>query len=192
MIIIPEGKKLILASKSPRRQQLVKELGLPFEVRTMEVKEDYPPELKGFEIAEFLAEKKSNVFLKDLAPDEIVLTSDTVVWCNGESLEKAKNAEEALEMLTKISGKSHEVITGVCLQSTEKKIVFHDTVKVHFKEMSKEMMEYYIQNYQPFDKAGAYGIQEWLGMVAIEAIEGSYFTVMGLPTHRIMEKIPLF
>lgn len=192
MNIIPEGKKLILASKSPRRQQLVKELGLPFEVRTMEVKEDYPSELKGSEIAEFLAEKKSNVFLKDLAPDEIILTSDTVVWCNGESLEKAKNAEEALEMLTKISGKSHEVITGVCLQSKEKKIVFHDIVKVYFMEMSTEMMEYYIENYQPFDKAGAYGIQEWLGMVAIEAIEGSYFTVMGLPTHRIMEKIPLF
>lgn len=192
MQIIPSGKKLILASKSPRRQQLVKELGLPFEVRTKEVEESYPFHLKGFEIAEYLAEKKSNVFLQDLGSDEIVLTSDTVVWCSGESLEKAKDAGEALEMLTKISGKSHEVITGVCLQSLEKKLVFHDTVKVHFKEMSQEMMEYYIKNYQPFDKAGAYGIQEWLGMVAIEAIEGSFFTVMGLPTHRIMEKIPLF
>ncbi len=192
MKIIPTGKKLILGSKSPRRQQLLKELGLQFEVRTKEVKENYPQHLKGFEIAEFLAEKKSNAFLSSLDENEIVLTSDTVVWCNGESLEKARNEEEALQMLMKISGKTHEVITGVCLQSLDKKIVFHDTVKVHFMEMSRKTMEYYVQNYQPFDKAGAYGIQEWLGMVAIKGIEGSFFTVMGLPTHRILEKIPLF
>lgn len=192
MNIIPKGKKLILASKSPRRQQLLKDLGLDFEIRTKDVDETYPSHLQAHEIAEYLAEKKSNAFLDSLAPNEIVLCSDTVVWCDGESLEKAKNKEEALGMLSKISGKTHEVITGVCLQSIHKKILFHDTVKVHFKEMTPEIMNYYVENYQPFDKAGAYGIQEWLGMVAIKGIEGSYFTVMGLPTHIIMEKIPLF
>lgn len=192
MQIIPKGKKLILGSKSPRRQQLIKELGLSFEVRTKEIEETYPPNLKGFEIAEYLAEKKSNAFLSSLGENEIVLTSDTVVWCNGESLEKARDDKEAMQMLSKISGKTHEVITGVCLQSKDKKILFHDTVKVHFMEMSQETMAFYVQKFKPFDKAGAYGIQEWLGMVAIRGIEGSFFTVMGLPTHRILEKIPLF
>lgn len=192
MNFLPPGKKLILGSKSPRRQQLLRELGIEFEVRTKEVKEDYPISLRNWEIAEYLAEKKSNAFLEDLMPGEIVLTSDTVVWCAGESLEKATNAEDAKKMLSKISGKTHEVITGVCLQSHDKKILFHDTVKVHFMEMSPEIIDYYIEKFKPFDKAGAYGIQEWLGMVAISGIEGSFFTVMGLPTHRILEKIPLF
>ena len=192
MQILPEGKKLILASKSPRRQQLLKDLGLDFEIHTKEVEESYPDHLKGAEIAEFLAIKKAMAFQESLSTDSIVLTSDTVVWCNGKSLEKASDAEEAKWMLEQLSGNRHNVITGVCLFSKEKKEVFSDTVEVTFRKLKEEEVQYYIDNYHPFDKAGAYGIQEWIGMAAITSIKGSFFTVMGLPTHLIMEKLPLF
>lgn len=183
---------LILASKSPRRQQLLKELGLNFEIRTREVEENYPAHLIGAEIAEYLAEKKADAFKNELERNDIVLTSDTVVWCNNESLEKTKDDQEAFDMLKKLSNTTHEVITAVCLLSTEKKILFHDCVEVEFRELSDDEIRYYIKNYQPFDKAGAYGIQEWIGMIGIKRINGSFFTVMGLPTHLIMEKILLF
>lgn len=192
MNIIPKGKTLILGSKSPRRQQLLRDLGLDFDIRSIEVEESYPKELKGWEIAEYLADKKSQAHLEGLGDHEIVLTSDTVVWCNNESLEKAANAAEAKEMLQKLSNTTHQVITGVCLQSKTKKLLFHDSVDVSFRALSDEEIDFYINQYQPFDKAGAYGIQEWIGMAAIESIKGSFFTVVGLPTHLIMEKIPLF
>jgi septum formation protein len=192
MKVIPDGKKLILASKSPRRQQLLSDLGLDFEVRTQSVDEDYSKDLKGAQIARFLAEKKAQALIKTLDDDEILLTSDTVVWCKGESLEKAKDAQEATSMLKTLSGHKHEVITGVCLWSKNKQLTFSDTVVVHFKELNASQIDYYVKTYKPFDKAGAYGIQEWIGMVAIKSITGSYFTVMGLPTHLIMEKLPLF
>lgn len=192
MQFLPEGKKLILASKSPRRQQLIRDLGYTFEVRTKEVEEDHPLHLNGREIAEYLAEKKADAFEGEMAPGEILLTSDTVVWCNGESLAKAKTEEEAAEMLRKISNRSHEVITGVCLLSNEKKVVFSDTTKVFFRALSDEEISYYVKNFKPFDKAGAYGIQEWIGMWAIEKIEGSFFTVMGLPTHLIYPMLQEF
>lgn len=185
MQFLPPNKKLILASKSPRRQQLLRDLGFDFEVRTMDVNEDHAPSLTGVEIAEHLAEKKALAFQDNLADDEIVLTSDTVVWCHGESLAKAKDSEHAREMLQKLSGTSHDVITGVCLLSKDHKEVFSDSTKVYIRELSAEEIDYYISHYRPFDKAGAYGIQEWIGMWAIEKIEGSFFTVMGLPTHLI-------
>lgn len=183
MQFLPPNKKLILASKSPRRQQLLRDLGFDFEVRTMDVNEDHDLSLNGEEIAAHLAEKKALAFESDLADDEIVLTSDTVVWCNGESLAKAENEAHAREMLQKLSGTSHDVITGVCLLSKKHKEVFTDTTKVYIRKLTDEEIDYYISHYRPFDKAGAYGIQEWIGMWAIEKIEGSFFTVMGLPTH---------
>lgn len=185
MQFLPPNKKLILASKSPRRQQLLRDLGFDFEVRTMDVNEDHDLSLNGEEIAAHLAEKKALAFESDLADNEIVLTSDTVVWCNGESLAKAENEAHAREMLQKLSGTSHDVITGVCLLSKKHKEVFTDTTKVCIRNLTAEEMDYYISHYRPFDKAGAYGIQEWIGMWAIEKIEGSFFTVMGLPTHLI-------
>lgn len=192
MIFLPEGKKLILASKSPRRQELLRELGYDFEVQVKEVEESYDPKLKATQIAEFLAEKKALAFTDTLKDNEIILTSDTVVWCNGESLAKAKDAAEAREMLYKLSATSHRVITGVCLISKSKKLVFSDTTYVHFRKLEEEEITYYITHYRPFDKAGAYGIQEWIGMWAIEKIEGSFFTVMGLPTHLIPLKLRMF
>lgn len=185
MQFLPPNKKLILASKSPRRQQLLRDLGFDFEVRTMDVNEDHDLSLNGEEIAAHLAEKKALAFESDLADNEIVLTSDTVVWCNGESLAKAENEAHAREMLQKLSGTSHDVITGVCLLSKKHKEVFTDTTKVYIRKLTDEEIDYYISHYRPFDKAGAYGIQEWIGMWAIEKIEGSFFTVMGLPTHLI-------
>lgn len=151
----------------------------------MDVNEDHDLSLNGEEIAAHLAEKKALAFESDLADDEIVLTSDTVVWCNGKSLAKAENEAHAREMLQKLSGTSHDVITGVCLLSKKHKEVFTDTTKVYIRKLTDEEMDYYISHYRPFDKAGAYGIQEWIGMWAIEKIEGSFFTVMGLPTHLI-------
>ncbi len=192
MQIIPPGKKLVLASRSPRRQKLLKDLGISFEVRTQNADEVYPTHLQGKEIAEYLARLKAGALISQLRDNEIVLTSDTIVWCDGESLTKAQNEAEAREMLQKLSGKSHEVITGVCLASVEKQEVFSDTVRVYFRLLSDEEINYYIRNYEPYDKAGAYGIQEWIGMTGITKIEGSYFTVMGLPTHMVWEKLQKF
>ncbi len=192
MHIIPPGQKLVLGSKSPRRQELLRKMGLEFEIRTQSVTENYPADLQGSAIAEYLAALKSDALLPTLADDEILLTSDTVVWCAGKSLEKAADAEEAYRMIRQLSGRQHEVITAVCLQSKNRKEVFSDTVKVYFRELTDAEIHYYIQNFKPYDKAGAYGIQEWIGMTGITAIEGSFFTVMGLPTHLIFQKLALF
>ncbi len=192
MQFLPKGKKLVLASKSPRRQQLLTDLGYTFEVRTKEVDESHSIDFNGEEIAQFLATKKAQAFKDELAENEILLTSDTVVWCDGEHLAKAKNAQEATHMLNKLSGRAHEVITGVCLLSHDKQLAFSDTTKVFFRELSEDEIQYYIQNFKPFDKAGAYGIQEWIGMWAIEKIEGSFFTVMGLPTHLVAKELREF
>lgn len=192
MQFLPQGKKLVLASKSPRRQQLLRDLGFSFEVRTKVVDESHPASLNGVEIAEFLAAKKAMAFNGELAENEILLTSDTVVWCDGEHLAKAKNEDEAATMLRKMSGRSHEVITGVCLLSQDKEIVFSDTTKVFFQKLTEDEIHYYIENFKPYDKAGAYGIQEWIGMWAIEKIEGSFFTVMGLPTHLVAKELRRF
>jgi septum formation protein len=192
MNIVPAGKTLILASKSPRRKALLQDMGIPFEARSKSVEEVYPPQLKGAEIAEYLAHLKARAFAEELTDKEIVLSSDTVVWCNNTSLAKAHNKAEAATMLSTLSGKSHQVITGVCLLSKQKTAVFSDTTTVHFNTLEEAEIEHYIQTYEPFDKAGAYGIQEWIGMIGIQRIEGSYFTVMGLPTHLVYQKLRSF
>lgn len=179
---------LILASASPRRQQFLKELGLDFEIRLKPVEEIYPEGLKPSEIAEYLAKLKAEAF-PDLKPNEILITGDTIVVFENKILGKPKNEEEAFEMLRMLSGKKHKVISSVCLKSTEKTSIAHDVTKVWFKELSAEEIRYYIDNFQPFDKAGAYGIQEWIGQIGVEKIEGSYFSVMGMPVHLLYEML---
>jgi septum formation protein len=176
---------LILGSKSPRRQYLLRELGIEFEVRPLETDESYPESLSPIEVAGYLAEKKALAYLPQLLANEWVLTADTVVKLGNEILGKPESKEHAQELLGKLSGKTHEVITGVCLMSLDQKIVFDDLTRVSFKPLSEEEINFYIDHYAPYDKAGAYGAQDWIGMVAVERIEGSYFNVMGLPIHLV-------
>lgn len=182
-------KTLILGSKSPRRKELLEGLGIQFETRTKEVEETFSPEINPYKVAEFLAEKKASAFVNELNQDDIVITSDTIVLCEGEILGKPKNVEDAFRMLTKLSGKSHEVITGVCLKSLNKTISFSDTTKVWFNPLSTDEINYYISNYKPYDKAGSYGIQEWIGYIGISKIEGTYFNVMGLPVNLLYKRL---
>ncbi|RKR12862.1 septum formation protein [Maribacter vaceletii] len=177
--------KIILASGSPRRQQFFKDLKIPFEVRLKNVDEVYPENLKGKEISDYLAELKASPQKETLLANEILITSDTVVWHNNESLAKAANKDEAYEMLQKLSGDWHQVITSVCFTTSKKQKTVNHTTKVKFKELSDAEIWYYIENYKPFDKAGAYGIQEWIGLIAIEKIKGSYTNVVGLPTQLV-------
>ncbi|HET8839617.1 MAG TPA: Maf family nucleotide pyrophosphatase [Flavobacteriaceae bacterium] len=180
--------QLVLASSSPRRQQFLKELGLPFEIRLRSVEEIYPQNLKAFEVAEYLAKLKASAF-SDLQANEILITGDTVVSIENQILGKPKNKEEAFEMLRMLSGEKHEVVSSICLKSLKNINVDHDVTKVYFKKLSEEEIEFYIKNFQPFDKAGAYGIQEWIGQIGIEKIEGSYFNVMGMPTHLLYKML---
>jgi septum formation protein len=179
---------IILASGSPRRQQFFKELDIDFSIQVKEIEEIYPSHLKAHEITDYLANLKSKAFT-NLAENELVITSDTIVWLENKPLEKAKNESEAFEMLQKMSGKMHEVITSVSIKSAHFQKIFNDTTRVFFKELTDEEIRFYIKNYQPFDKAGAYGIQEWIGFIGIEKIEGSYFNVMGLPVHKLYKEL---
>ncbi|WP_194774315.1 Maf family nucleotide pyrophosphatase [Pararhodonellum marinum] len=181
--------QLILASKSPRRQELLKGLGLEFRVMTKEVAETYPEHLELKEVASFLAEKKAEAFRPDLMENELLICADTTVLDGQKILNKPENKEEAIHMLTQLSGKSHEVITGVCMMNLTKKVVFSDTTKVHFRPLEVEEIDFYVNTFSPYDKAGAYGIQEWIGYIAVERLEGSFYTVMGLPVHLIYEKL---
>lgn len=185
-----KNTKLILASGSPRRQQFFKDLGFEFEIRLKEIEETYPEHLKAEEITNYLAELKAGAF--ELAENEILVTSDTIVWLEDEALGKPLNYDEAFVTLKKLSGKTHQVITSVCLKSTQKTKVFHEITLVTFAELSDEMIRYYLDNYKPFDKAGAYGIQEWIGLVGIEKIEGSYTNVVGLPTQKFYKELLCF
>ncbi len=186
-------RKIILASASPRRQYLIKDLGLNFEVKTKELEEVYPDHLKGKDIALYLAELKANAFHDDEIPDDaILITADTIVCLNDQVLAKPKNYEDAFQILTSLSGNKHEVITAVCLRSHKKTISFYASTEVYFKELSKEEIYHYIENYKPFDKAGAYGIQEWIGYIGIEQISGSFYNVMGLPIQRLYEELLKF
>ncbi len=179
---------LVLGSGSPRRKMFLEELDLEFEVRTKSVEETYPPHLKGKEISEYLASLKAEAF-KDIGPKEIVITADTVVWHNNVSLAKADNKSDALYMLQQLSGDGHQVITSVCFTSKAKQKTVSAITEVKFKEFTPEEMEFYIENFKPFDKAGAYGIQEWIGMIGISEIRGSYTNVVGLPTHLVYETL---
>lgn len=184
--------RLILASKSPRRQQLLSGLGFNFEIVTRDVDESFPSYLKAHEIPLYLSKLKAEAF-NDLLDDKtIVITADTVVWINDKVLNKPENEEEAYQMLRLLSGNMHEVFTGVTIKSKFKHQSFFCKTNVYFKHLSDEEIWYYIKNYQPFDKAGAYGAQEWIGYIAIEKIEGSYFNVMGLPVKEVYEELRKF
>ncbi|MBT2160774.1 Maf family nucleotide pyrophosphatase [Zobellia barbeyronii] len=180
---------IILASGSPRRHQFLKEMGLPFEVRLKSVDEVYPPELVGSQISDYLAKLKADAFEGSLEAGEILITSDTVVWHNSVSLAKAADAKEAFEMLNALSGDWHEVITSVCFTTSSSQKVVHQVTKVKFRELSDEEIHYYINNFKPYDKAGAYGIQEWIGLTGIEEIKGSYPNVVGLPTQLVYKTL---
>jgi len=182
--------KLILASSSPRRQQFLNDLNLNYEVRLKEIEEIYPKYFKASQITDFLAELKSKPF--ELSENEILISSDTIVWLDQEVLGKPKNKEEAFTILKKLSGKTHQVITSVCLKSIKKMNVFNATTKVTFSDLTDDMIYFYLKHYQPFDKAGAYGIQEWIGLVGIEKIEGSYTNVVGLPTEMFCKELISF
>ena len=179
---------VILASKSPRRQQFFKDLDIDFTIQLKEVEEIYPKELKGVEITDFLADLKSNAFT-DLSEKDILITSDTIVWLESKALGKPKDANDAFKMLRALSGKKHEVITSISIKSKSFQKIINDITTVSFKELSDEEIIYYIKNYKPFDKAGAYGIQEWIGFIAIDNIDGSYFNVVGLPVHKLYKEL---
>lgn len=184
--------RLILASKSPRRQQLLSGLGFNFEIVTREVNEEFPSHLKAQEIPLYLSKIKAEAFHDLLDNNTLVLTADTVVWINDKVLNKPENENEAFEMLHLLSGNMHEVFTGVTISSAFKQQSFFNKTNVYFKELSAEEIWHYIKNYQPYDKAGAYGAQEWIGYIAIEKIEGSYFNVMGLPVKEVYEELMKF
>jgi len=184
--------RIILASRSPRRQKLLRELGLRFEVETRDWEEKYPPHLIGEQIALYIAEKKADSFRKEIRENELVISADTIVWCDNRVLDKPVSEDDALEILRAISGKTHEVITGVCLLSAKNKRSFYSSTKVTFTELSDEELIFYIRKFRPYDKAGAYGIQEWIGLAACSKIEGSYFNVMGLPVHQVYKELVEF
>lgn len=180
---------IILASGSPRRQQFFKEMDLHYTIRLKEIEEIYPEHLQAEEITNFLAELKANAFENELKENDVLVTSDTIVWLNGKALGKPKGYDDAFQMLQQLANQTHEVITSVCLKSIDKTEVFHCVTKVTFANLSDEAIKYYLDSYQPFDKAGSYGIQDWIGLIGISKIEGSYTNVVGLPTEILFQKL---
>ena len=188
-----EGYKVILASNSPRRKELLGGLGIDFEVRTLQgIDESYPRNLKGEEIPIYISGKKAEAYHSTIAEDEMVITADTIVYDAGQVLGKPANREDAINMLRQLSGHAHDVITGVSIVTKQKTVQFASVSKVHFTTLTDEEITYYVDHFKPFDKAGAYGIQEWIGYVAVTRIEGSYFNVMGLPIQRLYTELKKF
>jgi len=183
---------IILASGSPRRQQFFKELGIDFEIRLKEIEEVFPIELKAAEITNYLAELKASAFENQLQPNDILITSDTIVWHQGQCLGKPKDDADAFQMLQSLSDATHEVITSVCFKTVAKTETFFAITKVTFQTLSNQEIRYYLDNYKPFDKAGSYAIQEWIGAIGISKIEGSYTNVVGMPMHLVYEKLKTF
>ena len=179
---------VILASGSPRRQQFFRDLDIDFSIQLKEIEEIYPENLKGVAITDYLSNLKSEAF-STLNDNDLLITSDTIVWLEGKALGKPKDAKDAFTMLKAMSGKKHEVITSVCLKSNSFQKIINDITIVTFKELSDDEIHFYINNYKPFDKAGAYGIQEWIGFIGIDKIEGSYFNVVGLPVHKLYKEL---
>ena len=177
--------KIILASNSPRRQQFLKDIGLSFTIKTHEVEELFPPTLQGSEIPDYLVKLKAAPF-ENIAPNEIIITADTIVWSDGKCLGKPKDAMQAKQMLQQLSRNKHEVITSVAFTQSHQQTVIHQTSTVYFRPLTAEEIEYYIDHFAPFDKAGAYGIQEWMGTIGIEKIEGSYTNIVGLPVAQVL------
>ena len=184
-----KNKRIILASKSPRRTELLAGLGVEFISKTKDIEEDFPAEMDPFVVPRYLAEKKAAAFAKDLEGKDLLITADTVVIVDGAILNKPADKAEALLMLKKLSGNVHQVVTGVCMMDQEKSVIFDDQTEVHFKALEEEELLDYIDKFQPFDKAGAYGVQEWIGYVAVYKLIGSFYNVMGLPVHRIYEEL---
>lgn len=177
---------VVLASNSPRRKELMSGLGINYVVKTLpDVDESYPEELKGEAIPLFIAREKADAYRSMIAPDELLITADTIVWLDDRALGKPLDREEAIRMLQALSGKTHQVITGVCLTTREWQRSFTSTTEVRFANLTDEEIEYYVDTYSPMDKAGSYGVQEWIGFVGVESISGSYFNVMGLPIQKL-------
>ena len=185
--------KIILASNSPRRRKLLAGLDIDFEVRVLpDIDESYPATLPVMETAEYIAAKKAAVYQQKMAADELVITADTVVIVGDEVLGKPADAAEAAQMLRKLSGRSHQVVTGVCLTTLQQSVQFSVTTDVTFKQLNNKEIDYYIKKYQPFDKAGAYGIQEWIGYIGCTGLRGSYYNVMGFPVQRVYAELQQF
>ncbi|MDP3180842.1 MAG: Maf-like protein [Bacteroidota bacterium] len=183
---------IILASKSPRRQELLKDLGLKFEVQSLDIHEVFPEGLSMTEIPVYLAELKAEAFRPSLKKNQLVITADTIVWLDGHVMNKPIDFADGYRMLKNLSGKKHQVLTGVCILTAEKKVSFFASTDVWFKTLSDEEIHYYLKNYRPYDKAGAYGIQEWIGYIGIHRIEGSFYNVMGLPVQSLYEHLKMF
>ena len=185
--------KVLLASNSPRREDLFRGLNIDFEIKVLpDIDESYPSDLPVEEVAEFIALKKANSYTSNLKDDELLITADTVVILNNIIYGKPTNKEEAKEMLCALSGKTHSVISGVCLASTEKQTSFSVGSDVEFSELTNEEIAYYIERYAPYDKAGSYGIQEWIGYIGVKHLSGSYFNIMGLPIQRLYSEMKSF
>lgn len=183
---------IILASQSPRRKELLAGLGLQFSTVSLDIDESFDrDQFKKEQITAYLSAKKAKAY-SAIQPNDLIITSDTTVWLDDESLEKASNREEAYEMIKKLSGKTHSVYTSVTIRSIEKEVTFSDETQVTFAELSDEEIYFYIDHYKPFDKAGAYGVQEWIGYIGVDNMSGSYFNVMGLPTHKLYKELMKF
>ena len=183
---------IILASQSPRRKELLAGLGLQFSTISLDIDETFDRnKFKKEQITEYLSAKKAQAYT-DIQANDLIITSDTTVWVDDESLEKAENREEAYEMIKKLSGKTHSVYTSVTIRSVEKEVTFSDETQVTFVDLTDEEIYFYIDNYKPFDKAGAYGVQEWIGYIGVDNMNGSYFNVMGLPTHKLYKELIKF
>lgn len=184
---------ILLASKSPRRRELLTQLRIPFKVVTLgNISEDYPSDLPALEVAQYISNKKADAYHEIIGDDELLIAADTVVVLDGKIYGKPHNSAEASQMLRELSGKTHQVASGVTILTRQKRTSFTTVTDVKFAELTDEDIHYYIENYAPFDKAGAYGIQEWIGCVAVESIRGSYYNVMGLPVHRLYQELRFF
>ena len=181
--------KIILASQSPRRIELLNGLNIKFEVQVLDVNEDFPAQMVGVDIPMYLAEKKANAYKYIMDEHTMIITADTIVWHEGKVLGKPVDETDARRMLRALSGKTHQVITGVCISTLQRRKVFHVISDVRFARLTEAEIEYYLHNFKPYDKAGSYGVQEWIGFVGVEHINGSYFNVMGLPVQRLYNEL---
>ena len=182
--------KVILASNSPRRKELLAGLGVDYEVRTLpDVDESYPETLQGADIPLYIAKEKADAYVAMMQPGELMITADTIVWLDGKVLGKPRDREDALQMLRTMSGRTHEVFTGVCITTTDWQRSFTAQTEVRFATLSEEEIAYYVGNFQPMDKAGAYGVQEWIGFIGVENISGSYYNIMGLPVQKLYREL---
>ena len=182
--------KAILASNSPRRKELLAGLGVDYEVRTLpDVDESYPETLQGADIPLYIAKEKADAYVAMMQPGELMITADTIVWLDGKVLGKPQDKEDALQMLRTMSGRTHEVFTGVCITTTDWQRSFTAQTEVRFATLSEEEIAYYVDNFQPMDKAGAYGVQEWIGFIGVENISGSYYNIMGLPVQKLYREL---